>query len=62
MRRDEKKAFKVTFRTVPPVSLSLISIKGSVFTEFREFDSVDKFLNADPKPSWSGQELLIMTK
>ncbi|KAJ3510261.1 hypothetical protein NLJ89_g4779 [Agrocybe chaxingu] len=36
--------------------------KGSVFTEFTEFDTVKKFLEADPKPTWNGNELLIMTK
>ncbi|GLB44463.1 putative protein with domain in the RNA-binding Lupus La protein; unknown function [Lyophyllum shimeji] len=36
--------------------------KGSVFAEFAEFETVDKFLKADPKPSWDGNELLIMTK
>ncbi|KAF8636079.1 hypothetical protein AX17_003786 [Amanita inopinata Kibby_2008] len=36
--------------------------KGSVFTEFSDFTSVDKFLNCDPKPSWDGSELLIMSK
>ena len=24
--------------------------------------SVENFLNADPKPTWEGKELLIMTK
>ncbi|KAF9529117.1 hypothetical protein CPB83DRAFT_875734 [Crepidotus variabilis] len=36
--------------------------KGSAFAEFKDFESVAKFLNADPKPSWDGKELLIMTK
>ncbi|CAL1698480.1 unnamed protein product [Somion occarium] len=36
--------------------------KGSVFVEFDSASTVEKFLNADPKPSWNGQELLIMTK
>lgn len=36
--------------------------KGSVFVEFTDASSVDAFLNADPKPSWNGEELLIMTK
>lgn len=36
--------------------------KGSVFVEFTDFETVDKFLNADPKPTWEGKELLIMTK
>ncbi|EIN05110.1 hypothetical protein PUNSTDRAFT_55034 [Punctularia strigosozonata HHB-11173 SS5] len=36
--------------------------KGSVFVEFSDFDSVSRFLNADPKPSWNGEPLLIMTK
>ncbi|THH20958.1 hypothetical protein EW146_g527 [Bondarzewia mesenterica] len=36
--------------------------KGSVFTEFAEFSSVDAFLKADPKPSWEGTPLIIMSK
>ncbi|EED82858.1 predicted protein [Postia placenta Mad-698-R] len=32
--------------------------KGSVFAEFADFKAVEKFLNADPKPSWNGEELL----
>lgn len=36
--------------------------KGSVFAEFADFDTVDKFLKADPKPTWEGKELLIMSK
>ncbi|KZT11199.1 uncharacterized protein LAESUDRAFT_720395 [Laetiporus sulphureus 93-53] len=38
------------------------SFKGSVFVEFADIRSVEIFLNADPKPSWNGHELLIMTK
>ena len=33
-----------------------------MFVEFADFKSVDAFLNADPKPSWKGEELKIMTK
>ncbi|KAF8816897.1 hypothetical protein BYT27DRAFT_7127119 [Phlegmacium glaucopus] len=36
--------------------------KSSVFTEFCDFESVDAFLKADPKPTWDGSELLIMSK
>ena len=36
--------------------------QGSVFVEFADYKSVEAFLNADPKPSWNGEELLIMTK
>ena len=36
--------------------------KGSVFVEFTDFETVDKFLNADNKPSWEGKELLVMSK
>ncbi|KAF9649540.1 hypothetical protein BDM02DRAFT_3179669 [Thelephora ganbajun] len=36
--------------------------KGSIFVEFADFETVDKFLNADPRPTWEGKELLIMTK
>ncbi|KZT68546.1 hypothetical protein DAEQUDRAFT_738607 [Daedalea quercina L-15889] len=38
------------------------TFKGSVFVEFADFTSVEAFLNADPKPSWNGEELKIMTK
>ncbi|KAF9255077.1 hypothetical protein L218DRAFT_884893 [Marasmius fiardii PR-910] len=36
--------------------------KNSVFVEFTEPSGVDAFLNADPKPTFDGKELLIMTK
>ncbi|CCM04101.1 uncharacterized protein FIBRA_06261 [Fibroporia radiculosa] len=36
--------------------------KGSVFVEFADYKSVEAFLSADPKPSWKGEELLVMTK
>ena len=36
--------------------------KGSVFAEFTDFETVDKFVNADPRPTWEGKELLVMTK
>ncbi|TFY80739.1 hypothetical protein EWM64_g3278, partial [Hericium alpestre] len=35
---------------------------GSVFVEFSNFETVDAFLKAEPKPSWEGKELLTMTK
>ncbi|KAH8986611.1 hypothetical protein EDB92DRAFT_1878941 [Lactarius akahatsu] len=38
------------------------AFKGSVFAEFVEYKSVEAFLNADPKPTWDGNELLIMSK
>ncbi|KAH9929404.1 uncharacterized protein B0H18DRAFT_997012 [Fomitopsis serialis] len=38
------------------------TFKGSVFVEFTDFKSVGIFLNADPKPSWNGEELKTMTK
>lgn len=36
--------------------------KGSVFVEFADMKSAQDFLHADPKPSWDGKELLIMSK
>lgn len=36
--------------------------QGSVFVEFADFQSVETFLNADPKPTWEDKELLIMSK
>ncbi|KAG6917135.1 hypothetical protein DXG01_003725 [Tephrocybe rancida] len=36
--------------------------KNSVFAEFADFAHVDVFLNADPKPTFDGKELLIMSK
>jgi hypothetical protein len=40
----------------------LTNIQGSVFTEFVDYKSVEVFLSAEPKPSWDGKELLIMSK
>ncbi|KAG5219774.1 long-chain fatty acid-CoA ligase [Salix suchowensis] len=36
--------------------------QGLCFREFTDFKSVDAFLNAEPKPTWEGKELLIMSK
>ncbi|RXW19083.1 hypothetical protein EST38_g6779 [Candolleomyces aberdarensis] len=36
--------------------------KASVFTEFADFKTVDRFLKAKPKPTFEDRELLIMTK
>ncbi|KAJ3568579.1 hypothetical protein NP233_g5616 [Leucocoprinus birnbaumii] len=36
--------------------------KGSVFAEFADFSSVEAFLKVDPKPTFEGKELLIMSK
>ncbi|KAJ2921280.1 hypothetical protein H1R20_g15815, partial [Candolleomyces eurysporus] len=36
--------------------------KASVFAEFADFETVDKFLKAEPKPTFEGKELLIMSK
>ena len=36
--------------------------QGSVFCEFTDSATVDKFLKADPKPTLEGNELVIMTK
>jgi len=36
--------------------------KGSVFVEFSDASTVDILLNSDPKPSWNGEPLFIMTK
>ncbi|THH06498.1 hypothetical protein EW145_g4041, partial [Phellinidium pouzarii] len=36
--------------------------KGSVFVEFSDMSTVERFLNADPKPTWNGEELKIMSK
>ena len=33
-----------------------------MFAEFADFKSVEAFLSADPKPTWEGEELLIMSK
>jgi lupus La protein len=40
----------------------LMNLQGSVFVEFEDMKTVEAFLNADPKPSWDGTELLIMSK
>ncbi|KAG8779013.1 hypothetical protein FRC12_024696 [Ceratobasidium sp. 428] len=36
--------------------------KNSVFVEFSGFDSVKRFLEADPKPAFDGTELVTMSK
>ncbi|KAG8944465.1 hypothetical protein FRC04_001777 [Tulasnella sp. 424] len=36
--------------------------KNSVFTEFKNKAGLDAFLDADPKPTFEGKELLIMSK
>lgn len=36
--------------------------KGSVFVEFETEDLMKDFMALDPKPTWNGKELLIMTK
>ena len=61
MRRDEAKKFKVCIPS-RPTRTNLTSFQSSVFVEFADFKSVDAFLNADPKPSWNGTDLLVMTK
>ena len=33
-----------------------------MFVEFDSMSTVEKFLTADPKPTWDGKELLIMSK
>ncbi|KAG6876145.1 hypothetical protein C0992_000696 [Termitomyces sp. T32_za158] len=38
------------------------TFKNSVFAEFADFATVDAFLKADPKPTFEGKELLIMSK
>ncbi|KAF8522761.1 hypothetical protein BU17DRAFT_64220 [Hysterangium stoloniferum] len=36
--------------------------KGSAFCEYADMDSVTRFLEADPKPQWDGEDLLTMSK
>ncbi|KAL2120756.1 hypothetical protein VTJ04DRAFT_4783 [Mycothermus thermophilus] len=36
--------------------------KGSVFVEFASAEEADAFVNLDPKPTWKGNELLVMKK
>ena len=36
--------------------------KGSVYVEFDTVETAKQFLASDPKPSWKGKELLIMSK
>ncbi|KAL5520353.1 hypothetical protein ACEPAG_9577 [Sanghuangporus baumii] len=36
--------------------------KGSVFAEFADLSTVERFLNLDPKPKWKDTELLTMSK
>jgi lupus La protein len=63
MRRSNEKEFKVaSISSIRSLRLPHARSQGSVFVEFADFDSVSKFLDADPKPSWNGEALLIMTK
>jgi lupus La protein len=72
MRRidgSKEKEFKVRFSSAGVFYMlcrsrvtSQNTLQGSVFVEFADFASVGAFLNADPKPSWNDQELLIMSK
>jgi len=36
--------------------------QSSVFAEFLDYKDAEAFLNAEPKPSWDGDELLTMSK
>ncbi|KTW31370.1 hypothetical protein T552_00015 [Pneumocystis carinii B80] len=38
------------------------SFKGSVFCEFAELESKEKFLKIEPKPQYNGKDLLTMSK
>lgn len=63
MRRiDGNKEFKVHPSSILSMNKSAHPTQSSVFVEFTDFKSVEGFLKADPKPSWKGEELLIMTK
>lgn len=42
--------------------MSTDGMQSSVFVEFDDMSAVEKFLSADPKPTWEGKELLIMSK
>jgi hypothetical protein len=37
-------------------------VQGSVFVEFSDFSTVEKFLKEDSKPTWNGTELITMSK
>ena len=61
----ELEAFFTQFGPVNSVRLRRtpeMLFKGSVFVEFATQDSQKKFLERDPKPTWNGHELLIMSK
>ncbi|BGP54483.1 hypothetical protein JCM8202_001563 [Rhodotorula sphaerocarpa] len=57
MRREDKPGIEGK----PPLK-GKGKFKGSVFIEFAEKESVDKFLALDPKPTFEGAELEIKTK
>ena len=40
----------------------LTYVQGSVFVEFSDFSTVEKFLKEDAKPTWNGTELVTMSK
>ncbi|KAM0788493.1 hypothetical protein ACM66B_001625 [Microbotryomycetes sp. NB124-2] len=55
MRREDK---QVNGKTI----LKAGKFKGSIFIEFAETESVDKFVKLDPKPEFEGKPLEVMTK
>ena len=62
MRRiDGNKQFKACYSN-DKKNFVLMFLQGSVFVEFADMKSVEVFLHADPKLSWDGAELLIMSK
>lgn len=64
--QQKLEAFFSKFGNVNAVRMRRIDktkeFKGSVFVEFTDFETVDKVLNADVKPTWDEKELLMMTK
>jgi len=58
-------AFFSTYGHVKHVKLRRTAedlFKGSVFVEFSTVEEADAFVNLDPKPTWQGNDLLIMKK
>ena len=58
MKRNSRCAWQIARRF-----LLLINVRqGSVFVEFADMSAAERFLSTDPKPSWNGSELVIMSK
>lgn len=63
LRREETKerTFKVG-NSLTRRSFALNALQGSVYVEYKDLASAQKFLEADPKPQFNGADLTIYSK